>query len=189
MPKLSQFSLMILLTFCGLVHGQDVSVDPLAKGGVGGVGSSSQQDGNTTGQQEKDAALFPVTVYGPHQKLEIDPADPPHAVTGQGRVSLLRESPSKKVAPRWRRQASTTIVSGLLQMYSRSGRLMWTIPCRSSGKDQGAIAIDSARQRIYLREHGDYHGKIKGRTSAFDLSLIHIPSPRDRTRSRMPSSA
>ena len=166
MTKLSQFSLMILFTFCGLVHGQDVSVNPLAKGGVG---SSSQQDGNTTGQQEKDAALFPVTVYGPHQELEIDPADPPHAVTGQGRVSLLRESPSKKVAPRWRRQASTTIVSGLLQMYSRSGRLMWTIPCRSYGKDQGAIAIDSARQRIYLRESGDYHGKIKGRTSAFDF--------------------
>ena len=163
MTKLSQFSLMILFTFCGLVHGQDVSVDPLAKGGVG---SSSQQDGNTTGQQEKDAALFPVTVYGPHQKLEIDPADPPHAVTGQGRVSVLWESPSQKVA-------STTIVSGLLQMYSRSGRLMWTVPCRSVGqfdlygygRDQGGIAIDSTRQRIYLREHGDY------------LSLIHISEP------------
>ena len=174
MPKLSQFSLMILLTFCGLVHGQDASVDPLAKGGVG---SSSQQDGNTTGQQEKDAALFPVTVYGPNQKLEIDPADPPHAVTGQGRVSVLRESPNQKVAPPWRRQTSTTIVSGLLQMYSRSGRLMWTIPCRSlgqftsygNGRAQGEIAIDSARQRIYLREHGDYEGKIKGRTSAFDF--------------------
>ena len=51
MTKLSHVSLMILLTFCGLVHGQDVSVDPLAKGGVG---SSSQQDGNTTGQQEKE---------------------------------------------------------------------------------------------------------------------------------------
>ena len=25
--------------------------------------------------------------------------------------------------------------------------------------------------------------------TTFDLSLIHIPSPRDRTRSRMPSSA
>ena len=28
-----------------------------------------------------------------------------------------------------------------------------------------------------------------GIRAALDLSLIHIPSPRDRTRSRMPSSA
>ena len=110
MTKISNFSLMILLTFFSLAHGQDASVVPPTKGSVK---PSSGQDG-ATDQKEELATLFPVTVYGPHQKLEIDPAEPPHAVAAEGRLCSLRESPE-----RLKKNASTHIVSGVLNSLAR----------------------------------------------------------------------
>ena len=50
--------------------------------------------------------------------------------------------------------------------------------------------------RLFLEDEGALDLKLpyeelatKVADAVLDLSLIHIPSPRDRTRSRMPSSA
>ena len=55
-------------------------------------------------------------------------------------------------------------------MYSRSGRILWTIPCRTIAK-KGAetIVVDAKRQRIYVGEEY-YSRKISSQISAFDYS-------------------
>ena len=64
--------------------------------------------------------------------------------------------------------------------------------CRRRGKGESLHELAQDIRRLMLLAYPSENSKLAehlARDAFLNLSLIHIPSPRDRTRSRMPSSA
>ena len=157
------------LVFACPVFGQSIQTEPLAKQQQGDATNRQQEKkignegSNESSQKEKADESFPITIYGPQQKLEIDPADPPAALVAQSWGGIYRGDDKPEIPP-WD-------IVGQLQMYSRSGRILWTIPCRTiANKGAGTIVVDAKRQRIYVGEELNYSLKISSQISAFDYS-------------------
>ena len=151
------------LVFACPVFGQSIQTEPLAKQQQGE--EPNRQEENQSGQRAEadDSDFLPITIYGPQQKLEIDPADPPAALVAQSWGGIYRVDDKPEIPP-WD-------IVGQLQMYSRSGRILWTIPCRTiANKGAGTIVVDAKRQRIYVGEELNYSLKISSQISAFDYS-------------------
>ena len=151
------------LVFACPVFGQSIQTEPLAKQQQGE--EPNRQEENQSGQRAEadDSDFLPITIYGPQQKLEIDPADPPAALVAQSWGGIYRGDDKPEIPP-WD-------IVGQLQMYSRSGRILWTIPCRTiANKGAGTIVVDAKRQRIYVGEELNYSLKISSQISAFDYS-------------------
>ena len=157
------------LVFACPVFGQSIQTEPLAKQQQGDATNRQQEKkignegSNESSQKEKADESFPITIYGPQQKLEIDPADPPAALVAQTWGGIYRRDDKPEIPP-WD-------IVGQLQMYSRSGRVLWTVPCRTIAKSgAGTIVVDAKRQRIYVGEEPNYRLKISSQISAFDYS-------------------
>ena len=151
------------LVFACPVFGQSIQTEPLAKQQQGE--EPNRQEENQSGQRAEadDSDFLPITIYGRQQKLEIDPADPPAALVAQSWGGIYRGDDKPEI-PLWD-------IVGQLQMYSRSGRILWTIPCRTiANKGAGTIVVDAKRQRIYVGEELNYSLKISSQISAFDYS-------------------
>ena len=158
------------LVFACPVFGQSIQTEPLAKQQQGDATNRQQEKkignegSNESSQNEKadESIRFPITIYGPQQKLEIDPVDPPAALVAQTWGGIYRGDDKPEIPP-WD-------IVGQLQMYSRSGRILWTIPCRTiANKGAETIVVDAKRQRIYVGEEY-YSRKISSQISAFDYS-------------------
>ena len=150
------------LVFACPVFGQSIQTEPLAKQQQGE--EPNRQEENQSGQRAEadDSDFLPITIYGPQQKLEIDPADPPIALAAQWRSGFVG-SEDRRISP--------SAINGWLQMYSRSGRIQWTIPCRGiSSFGSEAIVADAKRQRIYIGEASDSDKKINSQISALDFN-------------------
>ena len=126
-------SAAILFLIPCLAQGQEAPATGPAKHELKKPASTQTKESKPASAREKDDAAnrFAVTVYGPQQMLEIDTTDPPSTVAAKWAGRTWNEKKQNYVHHR---------VEGLLQMYSRSGRVMWTVPCHSGGYALGFSA-------------------------------------------------
>ena len=77
----------------------------------------------------------------------------------------------------------------LIALDAKSGKELWSVQTTDTAKPYTITGAPRVMGDKVLIGNGGAELGVRGYVSAYDLSLIHISEPRDRSLSRMPSSA